>query len=356
MRNRRYALLDGIRGLAAIFIMTRHTGTFWHILFYRSYLAVDLFFLLSGFVIAHAYGARLKGGEISAIDFMVLRIIRLYPMYFLSLILCLAVVIGGVFGIGDQAKLNNEVKVFLMAALFIPSGLVYGGWLFPINGPYWSLMFELVVNGLYAIVAPVLTITIMMVIVMLSGAVVIAVSIIHGSLNIGFSSDALSIVAGLSRAIFGIFLGVFMYLNYERVSGVLKKLVPPWILMLVIGLVLVSPDFRQFNSLIDIVVVLVVFPAVVLCAADASSSRFDKFFLYIGSASYPIYVIHLPTGELVSLLLGGAEGIYAPWGGVLLLLLLLVFSVWIERVYDMPIRRWLNGCYRVFRGVGAVAN
>src|ERR1700761_6004380 len=75
-----YPALDGLRGVAAIAVMLHHFRPLtapW--LFAHGYLAVDLFFLLSGFVIAHAYDARFRKG-LGVPAFLVIRLIRLWPM------------------------------------------------------------------------------------------------------------------------------------------------------------------------------------------------------------------------------------------------------------------------------------
>ncbi|WP_374593252.1 acyltransferase family protein, partial [Aquabacterium sp.] len=81
----RFVFLDGIRGLAALIVLTRHTYDFWGFKFFHGYLAVDLFFLLSGFVISSAYDRRLDEGAISRTDFVVIRLIRFYPVYLISI-------------------------------------------------------------------------------------------------------------------------------------------------------------------------------------------------------------------------------------------------------------------------------
>src|ERR1041385_8149717 len=83
----RFEALDLLRGLAALAVVAFHVphipGTLS--LAPRGYLAVDLFFALSGFVLAYAYGAELaRGGNIRR--FMVQRLIRLYPLYLIALL------------------------------------------------------------------------------------------------------------------------------------------------------------------------------------------------------------------------------------------------------------------------------
>jgi peptidoglycan/LPS O-acetylase OafA/YrhL len=79
-----FATLDGLRGVAAIAVTSLHfrfeLGKF---LLPHSYLAVDFFFVLSGFVLAYAYEDRLSEG-MKPIQFLRLRVIRLYPLYLIG--------------------------------------------------------------------------------------------------------------------------------------------------------------------------------------------------------------------------------------------------------------------------------
>src|SRR5580693_5691081 len=85
------ATLDGLRGVAALDVMAFHGtfGTTFHQYVSRGYLAVDFFFVLSGYVIARAYEARLEAGW-SKREFFRIRAIRLYPMIVIGMALGLA--------------------------------------------------------------------------------------------------------------------------------------------------------------------------------------------------------------------------------------------------------------------------
>lgn len=88
--HNRFDALDGLRGVAAIAVMISHFSQ--ETLFKNAYEAVDLFFMLSGFVIAHSYGARLLSGMTST-EYVKRRLIRLYPMLLISLLIALPVFI-----------------------------------------------------------------------------------------------------------------------------------------------------------------------------------------------------------------------------------------------------------------------
>ncbi len=205
----RFAFLDGIRGLAAVFVLTRHTGSFWGMSFYRSYLAVDLFFVLSGFVIAHAYERKLELGGISKVDFFLIRVIRLYPMYFLSFVCCLSIAaVRLVMANKGSGDLWFElVVVGGLTAVMLPSSFGSSQMLFPLNGPYWSLFFELLTNFLYALVRTALNNRTLLLTVVILQIMVLYLSFENGGLDIGFTWGFESVVAGISRSMLGFFLG-----------------------------------------------------------------------------------------------------------------------------------------------------
>src|ERR1700761_7106542 len=78
-----YEILDGLRGVAAVLVVIFHvletySGDRFHQVINHGYLAVDFFFLLSGFVVAYAYDDR--WGKMTQWDFYKRRLIRLQPM------------------------------------------------------------------------------------------------------------------------------------------------------------------------------------------------------------------------------------------------------------------------------------
>jgi peptidoglycan/LPS O-acetylase OafA/YrhL len=83
----RFTLLDALRGIAALVVVQFHLHElFGRLIFPHGYLAVDFFFMLSGFVLRFAYQQRLDTGW-SLSRFLRVRLIRLYPLYLLGLLL-----------------------------------------------------------------------------------------------------------------------------------------------------------------------------------------------------------------------------------------------------------------------------
>ncbi|MFT4022650.1 MAG: acyltransferase [Flavihumibacter sp.] len=154
-----YNTLDGLRGVAALTVVCFHLFEVYatsHVdqQINHGYLAVDFFFILSGFVVGYAYDDRRK--TMTATAFIKRRFIRLHPM----------VVIGAVIGAivfyfqGCEAWDVSKIPVtaLLVATLLnifmIPAPPAYEvrglGELYPLNGPAWSLFFEYIGNILYA--------------------------------------------------------------------------------------------------------------------------------------------------------------------------------------------------------------
>jgi peptidoglycan/LPS O-acetylase OafA/YrhL len=96
---RAFPAMDGIRGIAAILVALFHfRATFLHYdnnVIGDGYLAVDLFFVLSGFVLAHAYEHRFARG-MTTFEFMRARVIRLYPLYFVGLAIASMAMFAGI--------------------------------------------------------------------------------------------------------------------------------------------------------------------------------------------------------------------------------------------------------------------
>ena len=157
----RYEILDGLRGVAALIVVAYHiletyaSGPVEQVL-NHGYLAVDFFFLLSGFVIGYAYDDRWS--RMSLKDFFLRRLVRLQPMAVLGTLLG-----GGLFyfGICSSFPLIAQTQVFKLVLMIIlgcfmfptPPSWDIRGWseVNSLNGPMWSLMWEYLANILYAL-------------------------------------------------------------------------------------------------------------------------------------------------------------------------------------------------------------
>lgn len=286
----RLAAFDGLRGVAALAVVAFHYDTTGPMRL--GYLAVDLFFLLSGFVVAAAYETRLRGGDGLA-WFAGVRMARLYPLHLLGLALG-----AGAFLILGAAPMAVAGS-FVASALFLPNPILSAD-LFPLNGPAWSLALEVAVNivfaaGAYRISTRRLAAVVLAMAVALAAAILIAES---GSA--GAEADTFWI--GLLRVGFGFPAGVLIWRLHS--AGALPRARLPAGLLL--AAVLASFTAPSFNGLANIAIVLALYPAVVVLGLSATppQGRAGWAYAFAGRASYACYALHMPLGALFAVALG----------------------------------------------------
>lgn len=201
-----FLTLDGLRGLAAIAVALLHGwllfgGPITEIPLERANLAVDLFFLMSGVVIAHAYDRRIAGSMTPG-AFMRARIIRLYPLYILGALFGMARVASDVLSQGATGEWTqaNFLLAVVCNVFMLPAKVGMEPALYPFNPPSWSLFQELIVNFAYVLAFPLLTNKRLLAIVIVSGLGFAFVSIGLGLLNPGHYWS--NVLAGLPRVFF----------------------------------------------------------------------------------------------------------------------------------------------------------
>jgi len=186
-----YEILDGLRGIAAVMVVMFHIletfsgGDHARQIINHGYLAVDFFFVLSGFVIGYAYDDRWN--RMTLTEFFKRRLIRLHPMIIIGM-----VVGATLFYFQDSEFFPgiSEVPVgkMLMIMLIgftlipVPPSMDIRGWseMYPMNGPAWSLFFEYIANILYALFVRKFSNTTLAVIVFIAGAVLIHLAVNNG--------------------------------------------------------------------------------------------------------------------------------------------------------------------------------
>ena len=353
-KHERYPVLDALRGCAAIFVAQRHMAEdFWAGQgFFRTYLAVDLFFLLSGFVIAAAYSNRLEAGKLTAKRFMLIRWIRLYPMFFLATILAILAVIPVVEAAASKgghvwaALCLTGVATFMV----LPSHWMGGISLFSLNGPFWSLFYELIINAAYACTAKILSNVRLVVLILCALILVVALALeIDTGLDSGWGWAWVHVFMGLARSMFGIGAGILLYrmrfrlIQAERVKVGFQAFLGIFI-PLVTVILMSTPSIGGFDVLFDIFVCAVLFPLGVFLATFVNWT--NRWFLLVcnalGSISYPIYVLHIPVSGLIKAFVPFLGKTYPVTAGLAILVFLMALSYAAEKVYEIPVRRWLN--------------
>ncbi len=360
-----YAILDGLRGVAALVVILYHVfECFDWSPAPHGYLAVDFFFVLSGFVIGYAYGDRWKSPDgrksLTMKGFFRRRLIRLHPMVLLGAFVGLLCYLlqGGVRWDGTQVALGWVMLALLLNMLMLPvlpgmSADVRGnGEMFPLNGPNWSLFFEYIGNILYALLLRRLPTKILAFVALISGGLLAYISQRDGFLGVGWSVADGGFWGGLVRMLFPYTLGLLM----ARVFKPLKLKKSFWIcgttIVAVASLPLLLGELPAWqNGLYDALCVIVVFPVLVWLGASELSvgpatQRVSRF---LGDLSYPLYAIHYPlmylfyahigfSGELVPI-----AKFSETWPAALGVALGSLLLAWLSfRFYDLPLRRWLT--------------
>lgn len=354
-----YVILDGLRGVAALMVVVFHLfeahngGNPHKQIINHGYLAVDFFFLLSGFVVAYAYDDRWGGMSIGA--FFKRRLVRLQPM----------IIVGGLIGAAllglqhwslfpklEAVTLVQVIGVLLLSFVMIPMTPTaeIRGWneIYPLNGPQWSLFYEYIANILYAVGLRKLSNRWLGALVAVAAAALIWLLVTgpRGDVIGGWALDASGVRIGLTRVMFPFFAGVLLMRLGKRIK------VPNGFavcsLLLIVGLSL--PRFGGterlwLNGLYEAAVIILLFPLIVAIGAgekdvDGPSVRIARFF---GDLSYPLYITHYPliyiyTGWVVDKKIGPAQGALVGAG----VFVLAVTIAWVcLKLYDEPVRRWL---------------
>lgn len=138
MATERLGGLDMLRGVAALSVAFLHVPLAFPAVdtpFTKAYLAVDFFFMLSGFVLTRTYQPRFAAG-LGAARFMSLRFKRLWP----------TIAVGAVFGLISAIGAYTPEKLALLFAMnlaLVP--YIFGGGkaaVFPLNGAFWSVFLS----------------------------------------------------------------------------------------------------------------------------------------------------------------------------------------------------------------------
>ena len=357
-----YDLLDGLRGVAALMVI------FYHGLeafatspidqrFNHGYLAVDFFFILSGFVIGYVYDDRWK--TMTTKDFIKRRLIRLHPM----------VVLGAVLGViafciqgcekwdGTQVSISMVMLALLINLFLIPAVPGSGpeirgnGEMYPLNGPSWSLFFEYIGNIMYALFIRRMSTKALTALVVLAGIGLASFAIFNfsgaGHLGVGWTMEEYNLIGGFLRVLFSFSIGLLM----SRVFKPIPVKGAFWICSLAIVVLLSMPyvgngEALWMNGIYDSVCAILIFPMLVYLGAsgkttDKHSARICKF---LGDISYPLYMVHYP---LIYLYFGWVKKenltFAEAWPEALALVIGSIVLAYISlKLYDEPVRRYLT--------------
>ena len=355
-----YQLLDGLRGVAAIIVVFFHlaeplASSHLDNLVNHGYLAVDFFFLLSGFVIGYAYDGRWD--KLTVSGFLRRRFERLQPLVVLGMTL------GAIgFYLTDSTiwPLVHTVPVWKLVLVMLvgytllplPLSMDIRGWqeMHPLNSVGWSLLFEYIVNILYALGMRKLPNKALACFVVLAGAVLLhfAVTNPNGDVTGGWTLNAEHIRIGITRTLFPFFAGLLL----SRVSPPASfKKAFVWSSLLV-AVVLLMPriggaDHHWMNGLYEAFCIILVFPLIIYISANGvvHNQTEAKICQFLGKLSYPLYMTHYVLVYFYVAWVSNHRGItvWQAWPYALLTFSgATVLAYASLTLYDEPVRAWLR--------------
>lgn len=363
-----YALLDGLRGVAALLVVWYHIFEGFQFagnkpvidFINHGYLAVDFFFILSGFVVGYAYDNR-WGKTLTLGGFFRRRLIRLQPM------VCMGAVIGAASFLlsgmerwdGTHATLWLTFLAFVCGCLMLPAlpGMpreVRGnGEMFPLNGPCWSLFFEYVGNIVYALFIRRLSTRLL---ALLSFALCCALAWFavtdqsgYGSIGVGWTVDRTNILGGSLRMLCPFTMGLLLSRIFKPIHYARGAFWTSAALLLIIFHVpyIHSDGALSLNGMFEAACIIAVFPLVVWYAAsgkttDIASTRICRF---LGDISFPLYIVHYPLmyAFYMWLIKTRQYTLYETWPAALAAVTASIILAWLcLKLYDMPVRKWLR--------------
>lgn len=362
-----YELLDGLRGVAALLVLFYHIfeglsfaagGTLITVI-NHGYLAVDFFFILSGFVISYAYDDR-WGKTMTTGNFFKRRLIRLHPMIIMGVILGAITFFlqGGVQWDGTKIATSAVMLAMLCAMFFIPAvpGVSYevrgNGEMFPLNGPSWSLFFEYIGNILYALFIHRLSNKTLTVLVGLSGIALAWFTLFNVSgydmFGVGWTLDTVNFFGGTLRMLFPFSMGMLLARHFKpmNVKGAFWICSMILLLLFCVPYIVTENSPISLNGLFEAICILFIFPVLLWIGAsgkttDNFSSRVCKF---LGDISYPLYAVHYPIMYLFyAWLINHKIYIFSEaWPTALAVYLGNILLAYLcLKLYDEPVRKWL---------------
>ena len=367
-----YELLDGLRGVAAVLVLFYHifegfafaeatngAGSGLITTLNHGHIAVDFFFILSGFVIGYAYDDR--WGRMSTWQFFKRRLVRLHPM------LVMGAVIGTVaFAFVGFERWNGETTPFgwvmlamLLTMFMVPAvpGVPYevrgNGEMFSLNGPAWSLFFEYIGNILYAVVLRRLSTKILLLLAVVFGCLHawFFVGDVSGydMVGVGWTIDEVNFWGGMVRMLFPFTVGLLLARTFipRKVKGAF------WLCSIMLVAIFAIPYIAplknvdiSLNSLYEVLCIAFIFPVIVWLGAcgTAESDLVAKVNKTLGDLSYPLYIVHYPIMYIFYswLIEKKYYTLQECWGAAVLVVAVSILLAFLcLKLYDEPVRKWL---------------
>jgi len=339
----RLETLDGMRGLCALIVVFYHCGYALNTPAFpgHGWLSVDMFFVLSGFVIARTHEERLRLGYGFA-AFMGARAKRLLPIQTIGTLVVAASLLplylhggSGILPFGGAVV----AALFLIPISWTPVEHLFPTWRghFPVNSPLWSLQGEWIINAAYGRFLYAWTIPALLGLVGVSAVYVLAIAFTTA----GWAAPA----TGMGRASFGFVLGTIVFRVHQSAGFRRLPHVSPVIIYALWFFICCIPQWGRFPILHVLVASLI--SAMFVAVLVNNERPMGRVSAYLGRLSYPLYASHFAVVNLILLGWPGNQR-HNPIWAVPMLLIALVLAVGVDRLSGS---RWIQQSYgaRLFR-------
>ena len=372
----RFEILDGLRGVAAMIVVAFHLfeayskGPVYQIL-NHGYLAVDFFFVLSGFVIGYAYDDRWS--KMTFKDFIKRRLIRLHPLVILGTFigaLLFYFSASPFYPLVEETPWWKMLLLLLLGCTMLPA---LASWDIrgqeetnALNGPTWSLMYEYIANILYALFIRRFSKTVLVFFVAVSAFFTLDLTLnldVFGLLASrdyakytvigGWSITPSQMYIGFTRLLYPFFMGLLVF----RMNKLIKIKAGFWWCSLLTAIILVMPriggeEHGWMNGVYEAFCILVMFPVIVAIGAGSmiTGKQSADLCQFLGDISYPIYITHYTLVYMQTAWVSNHPD--APLGtNICLSVATFIFSIGVAhaclKLFDIPVRNWLQKRYLV---------
>jgi len=338
-----YPILDGLRGTAAILVVIFHLFEAYYpnsfiTPIHHGYLAVDFFFMLSGFVIGYAYDGR--WGSMTTWAFFKIRLIRLHPLVVLSAVIGAIVFWFNPFkSATSHVDLLKLIGVMLITCTLLPTPDVHGsGEAYSLNGPLWSLFEEYIANILYAFIGRRMSTRVLTIFVIICAVVLTRGIIERGTASTGWAYY--NFHSGVVRVMFPFFAGYLIFRAGKKIRIPFGYVVCSLALIILFML----PYFK-YNGVYEVVTIIFIFPVIIAIGAGSPiDGNWAKVCKFSGDISYPIYILHYPFiyifTDWIAVKKPSAHSMLLVGSCALLFFVLMAYTV--LKLYDEPVRAWLK--------------
>ena len=337
-----------LRGFAALAVVVHHTGGYvkryfeptllFEDKFSIGFAGVDLFFVISGFII-HFTSKNYLNNHSKLKEYLKKRFIRVYPIYwiittilFISSWLIVEILDKNIFSIGYPNTLIAYIQTYLLLPLH-----------FAINPVTWTLSYELFFYLCFAILIISKRLWII-------PALILAVSFYNIFINI---PEIVEVKLNYFNFIFSgynfeFMFGFLIYPLYEKIK--LSNIISVILLIISISIIaLFGYDIGDYDSYKRVLTFGLPSGLILLSLLNLENNNaisFPKITLTLGDASYALYLIHFPMmllmNKIPQILGYNFSAIQEVWYSYFIIISMVISSIYVHKWIEMPVAKKLN--------------